>query len=72
MWCISDMGRPPDDRAGYTLLEQLRANGDQTPLIIYAGSRSPEHVAEARRRGAFGCTNRPQELYEMVLAVLSN
>ncbi|PZV03535.1 MAG: response regulator [Leptolyngbya sp.] len=30
---ISDMGRPPDSRAGYTLLEKLRSEGDQTPFI---------------------------------------
>jgi CheY-like chemotaxis protein len=67
---ISDMGRPPDPQAGYTLLDKLRANGDQTPFIIYAGSRAPEHRAEARRRGAVGCTNRADELFEMVLSAL--
>lgn len=67
---ISDMGRPPDSQAGYTLLDKLRAGGDHTPFIIYAGSRSTEHQAEARRRGAVGCTNRPNELFEMVLSVL--
>ncbi len=67
---ISDMGRPPDAQAGYTLLEKLRALGNQTPYIIYARSRSPEHQAESRRRGAVGCTNRPDELFEMVLSVL--
>ena len=35
---ISDMGRPPDSRAGYTLLEAVRGSGDQTPYFIYAGS----------------------------------
>lgn len=64
---ISDMGRPPDSRAGYTLLDALRSRGDQTPFIIYSGSRAPEHIAEARSHGALGCTNRPQELVEMVL-----
>jgi CheY-like chemotaxis protein len=67
---ISDMGRPPDPQAGYTLLDQLRANGDRTPFIIYAGSRAPWHQAEARRRGAVGCTNQPSELLEMVLAAI--
>ena len=67
---ISDMDRPPDQQAGYTLLDKLRANGNQTPVIIYAGSRAPEHRAEARRRGAVGCTNRPDELFEMVLSAL--
>jgi CheY-like chemotaxis protein len=68
---ISDMGRPPDPRAGYTLLDKLRSEGNQTPFIIYAGSRAPEHRAEARRRGADGCTNRPDELFEMVLSALA-
>jgi CheY-like chemotaxis protein len=67
---ISDMGRPPDSRAGYTLLDQLRASGDQTPFIIYASSRDPKHVAESRRHGAIGCTNNANELFEMVLSAL--
>jgi CheY-like chemotaxis protein len=67
---ISDMGRPPDQQAGYTLLDRLRTSGNQTPFIIYAGSRAPEHWAEARRRGALGCTNRPAELFELVLLAL--
>lgn len=64
---ISDMGRPPDPRAGYTLLEAVRDSGDQTPYFIYAGSRDPEHVREAQSRGAQGCTNRGDELLAMVL-----
>ena len=67
---ISDMGRPPDSRAGYTLLDQLRVSGDQTPFIIYVSSRSPEHFAESRRHGAIGCTNNANELFEMVLSAL--
>lgn len=59
---ISDMGRPPDDRAGYTLLDALRKRQNQTPFLIYAGSRSPQHIAEAVAHGAIGCTNRPAEL----------
>jgi len=67
---ISDMGRPPDQQAGYTLLEQVKARNFTTPLIIYASSKRPEHIAEARRRGAFGTTNEPQELFEFVVAAL--
>jgi CheY-like chemotaxis protein len=67
---ISDMGRPPDAQAGYTLLDKLRAAGDQTPFVIYASSRSIEHVSEARRRGAQGCTNFPQELFTIVSRIL--
>ena len=67
---LSDMNRPPDPTAGYTLLDQLRTNGNRTPYILYAGSRSAESQSEARRRGAVGCTNRPNELFAMVLSVL--
>lgn len=64
---ISDMGRPPDPRAGYTLLRAVRQAGINIPFIIYAGSRSPEHLREAASSGAQGTTNRPDELFTMVL-----
>ncbi|MFF2245899.1 response regulator [Arthrobacter sp. NPDC058130] len=67
---ISDMGRPGDSRAGYTLLDGLRQAGDLTPLVIYAGSRDPEHVTEAQSHGAIGCTNSPQELILLATAAL--
>lgn len=68
---ISDMGRPPDPRAGYTLLDRLRSAGNRTPFVIYARSSAPEHKAEAQRRGALGCTNRASELFGYVLAALN-
>jgi CheY-like chemotaxis protein len=68
---ISDMGRPPDPRAGYTLLDQLRRSGYQTPFVIYAGSRAPEHVKEAQEHGALSTTNRPQELVTIVTNALT-
>jgi CheY-like chemotaxis protein len=64
---ISDMGRPHDKQAGYTLLEEIRKRGVTTPFIIYAGSRSPEYTDETRRRGGLGTTNMPIELFEMVV-----
>ena len=67
---ISDMGRPPDDRAGYTLLAEKQKLGDKAPLIIYSSSNLPEHKAEARRRGAFGGTNNPQELFQLVISAI--
>ncbi|MEY2645381.1 MAG: hypothetical protein RLZZ611_2030, partial [Cyanobacteriota bacterium] len=67
---VSDMGRPPDAQAGYTLLDRLRSTGNKTPYLIYAGSRSAEHVAESRRRGAIGCTNDPYELFEYIVEAL--
>lgn len=68
---ISDMGRPPDSRAGYTLLEAVRGSGDRTPYFIYAGSRAPAHVREALSRGAQGTTNMGDELLQMVLQGLN-
>jgi CheY-like chemotaxis protein len=67
---ITDMGRGADRRAGYSLLEQLRKTGDRTPVVIYAGSATPEQRAEARKRGAHGCTNRPDELFRLVLEAI--
>ena len=67
---ISDMGRPPDSQAGYTLLDALRSKKIQIPFIIYAGSKDPKHVAESLRHGAIGCTNNATELFEMVLSAI--
>jgi Response regulator containing CheY-like receiver, AAA-type ATPase, and DNA-binding domains len=69
---ISDMARPPEQQAGYTLLEKVKAMNLTTPFIIYAGSKRPEHITEARKRGAFGTTNEPQELFELVMSALKN
>jgi CheY-like chemotaxis protein len=68
---ISDMGRPGDSHAGYTLLDRLRSGGNPIPYVIYASSRAPEHVREAREHGAIGCTNQPQELISMVTVALA-
>jgi CheY-like chemotaxis protein len=65
---ISDMGRPPDAQAGYTLLDALRKSGDLTPFFIYAGSRAPEHTRQALSRGAQGSTNVASELISSVIS----
>ncbi len=67
---ISDMGRPPDPSAGYTLLDALRQRGDETPLIFYATSGRADHFDESVRRGALGCTNQPRDLIRMVLSAI--
>lgn len=68
---ISDMGRPPDPRAGYTLLEALRGSGDMTPYFIAAaGASEPEHVREAISRGAQGSTNNGSELIAAVTQLM--
>lgn len=67
---ISDMGRPPDSQAGYTLLDELRKRRDPTPFIIYASSNAPEHRQHAISRGALGSTNQANELLLLVLEAL--
>lgn len=68
---ISDMGRPPDERAGYTLLSKMNELKIRVPFLIYAaGGNVPEHRLEALGRGARGSTNRATELFEMALRVL--
>lgn len=63
---ISDMGRAEGPREGYVLLDKIRSRGVKTPLFFYASSRSPEHREETRNHGGQGCTNQPNELFEMV------
>ena len=64
---ISDMGRPPDNRAGYSLLQSVREKGSRVPFLIYSGSNRPEHVNEAIERGAQGATNDPEELLKLAI-----
>ena len=63
---ISDMGRREGPREGYVLLDEMRKRGISTPVFIYASSNSPEHKRETQQHGGQGCTNSPQELFEMV------
>lgn len=69
---ISDMGRPPDAKAGYTLLDQLRSAGNSIPYVIYSSAGSDlENQAEARRRGALGSTNSSNDLFQIVITELT-
>jgi CheY-like chemotaxis protein len=67
---ISDMSRPPDDRAGYALLDQVRRLRPAIPVIFYTSSRDPRHVLEAKARGAYGQTYLTAELFDLVQAAL--
>ncbi len=67
---ISDIERPPDDRAGYTLLEEIRRSGYYMPYILYDRTILPEHKIEAKRLGANGCTTQPTELFEVIISSL--
>ena len=68
---ISDMGRPPDSQAGYTLLEKIKQMNISTPFIIYArGANRPENRTEARRRGALASVSGSQILFETVIGAI--
>jgi CheY-like chemotaxis protein len=67
---ISNMGRPGDGRAGYTLLDDLRPE-NTTPFIVYSSSNKQEHKDEAKQHGAWGATNSPAELLALVQSALA-
>jgi CheY-like chemotaxis protein len=68
---ISDMGRPPDSRAGYTLLKAVRDGGDETPYFIFSAASTPAFEQEALRRKAQGSTNISETLIAKVLEHLN-
>jgi len=63
---ISDMGRREGPREGYVLLDTLRKQGNNIPLIFYASSNAPEHKRETLEHGGQGCTNNANELFHLV------
>ncbi len=68
---ISDMGRKEGPREGYVLLDTLRRDGNNTPLLFFASFGSaPQHVAEAIKHGGQGCTDDGAELIEMAFKIL--
>lgn len=65
---ISDMGRPPDLQAGYTLLEAVKKLKIKAPYIVYAGGgNKSENKAEAIKRGAFTSVSGPTALFRAVI-----
>jgi CheY-like chemotaxis protein len=67
---ISDMGRPGDPGAGFTLLAQVHGAANPPPYFIYCGAQAPLIAAEGKRRGAQLVTNDPDELVAAVVAAL--
>jgi CheY-like chemotaxis protein len=68
---VSDIGRDlpaPDPTAGLTMLPRLREAGFQQPVIFYVGHVDPGAGAPA---GAFGLTNRPDQLLQLTIDALS-
>jgi CheY-like chemotaxis protein len=64
---ISDMRRNGDDGAGLALLQSIRASRITTPVIFTVGRYQPERGVPG---GAFGITNRVDELLNLVFDAL--
>jgi len=64
---ISDMRRGDDGSAGLTLLRAMRASSIGTPVIFTVGRYEPERGVPG---GAFGITNRVDELANLVFDAL--
>jgi len=64
---ISDMRRDGDDSAGLSLLHSMRGSPIATPVILTVGRYQPERGVPG---GAFGITNRVDELLNLVFDVL--
>ena len=71
---ISDMNREEGSEAGYVLLEQLKLSRNSTPVVIYTGYTGLKSVdkRKASEYRALGSTNRPQELFRLVMEVVRN
>jgi CheY-like chemotaxis protein len=64
---VSDICRPPDLRAGFTLLTRLRNQNLATPYILYSRAVTPDQQTEAWKRGALGIVNRPGDLVALII-----
>lgn len=64
---VSDMERDADGKAGLRFLQMVRQSGVGCPIVFYIG-RLDERLGVPS--GAFGITNRPDEVLHLVLDVL--
>jgi CheY-like chemotaxis protein len=67
---ISDFRRDADPDDEYGLLLKLQNMKSQVKYIIYSASVTAEYEQEAIEKGAFGETNRPRQLFELVINAL--
>jgi CheY-like chemotaxis protein len=64
---ISDIGRDDGSPAGPELIEALRGRSSRPPIVLYVGRLDRGRGTPA---GAFGITNRPDELLNLVMDAL--
>jgi CheY-like chemotaxis protein len=65
---ISDMAREGSGDSGSRTLEAFERRAERLPLIFYIGTIDPDRGTPA---GAFGLTNRPDQLLNLVLDALA-
>lgn len=65
---VSDMARGSNGRAGYDLIAGLRIARPSLPVLIFAGHAmaNPTRRRAVIAAGAFGGTNRPDELLDLI------
>lgn len=68
---ITDLGRPDDRAAGYTLIRRMRELEFAPPVIVYSSRADGRDRAEASARGAVARVNSPSELIQEVTRVLT-
>lgn len=64
---ISDIKRDDDPAAGLVLLRQHKDRNGTLPIIFYVGHKD---IGKSLPAGAFGLTNRPDELLNLVIDAL--
>ena len=64
---LSDIARPTGEPTGLDFLEQYRGHGWSPPLIFYISVVDEDQPVPL---GAFGLTNRPDELVHLVIDAL--
>lgn len=69
---VSDMGRPGDREAGYTLLDEMKAKKINTPIAIYTAGVNQADKNKAEKKGAAGITSKASELFEIIMSALRN
>lgn len=67
---ITDMGRAGDPDAGFTLIAEMNKQQPRPPVVVYAGAVAQKKRDQIVGSGAWGSTNRPQELFSLVTSAL--
>ena len=72
---ITDLGRTEDgaerNMAGLELIKALRERGETCPIVVYAGSRGVQLRSELIRAGAQLVTNRPTEVFDRTVRLIT-